>query len=153
MKRRIQVSLIAFSLFSLVGPLIRVIFPTAASAGRLDSIVSDVVLYTWPTIVFAAGPGEGNSWRSSLELIASNALFFVLFGLLVGLLASRVWAAITLYVVTCAALFSVEAFVFKSSLGLLSWCVLAIVFLLYAIPFWAVRHMAKPGVVPSGSMA
>jgi len=55
MRRRIIASLISFSLFSLVGPVIRLVLPTEASAGRRASIVNDVVLYVWPTVVFAIG--------------------------------------------------------------------------------------------------
>jgi hypothetical protein len=81
--------------------------------------------------------------------VIANVLFFVVFGLLIGLFAWRGRIAVALYVLTCAAVFFIEAWGFKSSLGFLTWCALGIIFLLYAIPFWAVRHVLKSGLAAS----
>jgi len=143
MKRRILVSLIAFSVFSLIGPLIRLIFPPVPLAGRFDSIVNDVVLYIWPTTVL--GIGQGIGWQTHVALVAYNLLFFAVVGLLIGLVVSRAWVAVMLYFVTCVLLILIEGWAFRSSFGFLSWCALVIAFLLYAIPFGTVRHVLKSG--------
>jgi hypothetical protein len=140
MKRRVFVSLIAFFLFSLVGPLIRLVFPPTANSERFARIVDSVVLYIWPTTLL--GVGREITWQTTVDLVVANILFFVLFGLLIGLLARRAWVAAVLYVLTCAAVFSIEAWGFKANIGFRTWSALAIIFLLYAIPFWAVRHVA-----------
>jgi hypothetical protein len=151
MKRRVMVSLIVFSLFSLIGPLLRVIFPPTANTGRFALIVDNVVLYVWPAIVL--GVGQGISWQTRVELVAGNVLFFAMFGLLIGIFVSRAWAAVTLYLLTCVTLVLVEALAFKSSLGVLSWCALAVAFLLYAAPFWAVRQVVMARIATSGPTA
>ena len=151
MKRRILVSLIAFSLFSLIGPLARLIFPPTINTGHFGLVVDDVVLYISPTAVLGVGPGI--SRQTTIQLVEANVLFFVIFGFLIGLFAWRDWVAVALYVLTCATIVFVEAWGFKSSLGFFTWCSLAIVFLLYAIPFWAVRRMAKSGLTASGPTA
>jgi hypothetical protein len=149
MKRRILVSLIAFFLFSLLGPLARLVFPPTINADHFSLVVDDVVLYIWPTAVLGVGPGI--SRQTTIELVVANVLFFVIVGFLIGLFAWRDWVAVGLYVLTCATIIFVEAWGFKSGLGFYSWCSLAIVFLLYAIPFWAVRRVAKSGLTVSGS--
>jgi len=141
MKRRVFVSLIAFFLFSLVGPLIRLVFPPTSNSGRFATIVDSVVLYIWPTTLL--GVGREIAWQTTVDLVVANILFFVLFGLLIGFLARRAWVAAVLYALTCAAVFSIEAWGFKASLGFRTWSALAIIFLLYAIPFWAVRHVPR----------
>ena len=138
MTRRILVSLMAFFLFSLLGPFMRLIFSPTTEAGHFATIVGDVVLYIWPTTLLGAGRGIG--WRTTLDLTVTNIEFFLIIGLVVGLIAWRRWVVVALYIFTCAAIFFVEAWEFKSSLGLLTWCALAIVFGLYAIPFWTVRY-------------
>jgi len=147
MKRRILVSLIAFSLFSLVGPLVRLIFPPTINTGHFDLIVDDVVLYIWPTALL--GVGSGISRQTTIDLVVANVLFFVIFGFLIGLFAWRSWVAVVLYVLTCATIIFVEAWRFESSLGFFTWCALAIISPLYAIPFWAVRRVAKSGLTLS----
>jgi len=151
MKRRILVSLIAFFLFSLVGPLVRLIFPATINTGDFHLIVDDVVLYIWPTAVLGVGPDITR--QTTIELVGANMLFFVVFGFLIGLVAWREWVAVALHVLTCATIVFVEAWGFKSSLGFFTWCSLAIVFLLYAIPFWAVRRVAKSGLTISEPIA
>lgn len=141
MKSRVLVSLIAFFLFSLVGPLIRLVFPPTAKSGRFATIVDSVVLYIWPTTLL--GVGSGVSWQTTVDLVIANVLLFVVFGLLIGLLARRAWVAAVLYVLTCAAVFSIETLEFKASLGIRTWSAFAIIFLLYAIPFWVVRHVPR----------
>ena len=151
MKRRVLVSLIAFSLFSLVGPLVRLIFPPTINTSHFSLVVDDVVLYIWPMALL--GVGEGISRQIIIYLVVGNLLFFVIFGFLIGLFAWRDWVPVVLYVLTCATIIFVEAWGFKSSLGFFTWCSLALVFLLYAIPFWAVRRMAKSGLTVSGPTA
>lgn len=151
MLRRILGSLVAFFFFSLVGPLIRLIFPPTANTGHFGLIVDNIVLYIWPTTLL--GAGRGISWHTTVDLVVANVLFFVVFGLVIGLVAWRGWVAVALYVLTCATVFSVEAWGFKANLGLLTWCALSIIFLLYAIPFWAVRFVAKTDPADAGCMA
>lgn len=150
MKRRSLVSIIAFSLFSLVGPLMRLIFPPVLIAGRFNSIVNDVVLYIWPTIVL--GAGQGITWQTQAALVASNLFFFAVLGVLIGLLVFRAWVAVLLYVATCATIILVEALEFRSSFGFDSWCVFLITFLLYAVPFEAVRRAIKSSLTEPGPM-
>ena len=151
MKQRILVSLIAFSLFSLLGPLARLVFPPTTNADHFSLVVDDVVLYIWPAAVL--GVGAGISRQTTIELVVANVLFFVIVGFLIGLFAWRNWVTVALYVLTCATVIFFEAWGFKSSLGFYTWCSLAIVFLLYAIPFWAVRHVARAGLTVSESTA
>ena len=141
MKHRILASLTAFSLFSLVGPFLRMIFPPTGSGGRFSLIIDDVVLYLWPTSVL--GIGQPANWQNHVALIAANFLFFGTFGLLIGLCVSRTRVALLLYIGTCATVVLVEAWVFRSSLSLFSWCALVIVFIFYAVPFWAVKEVVK----------
>ena len=147
MKRRVLVSLIAFLLFSLVGPLVRLIFPPTINTGHFHLIVDDVVLYIWPTGVLGTGPDI--SRQTTIELVWANVLFFAMVGLLVGLCAWRAWVAVVLYVLMCAAIIFVEAWGFKSGLGFFTWCSLIIVFLLYAIPFAVVRRALRSGLTAS----
>jgi hypothetical protein len=149
--RRILVSLIAFFLFSLVGPLTRLMFPPTANNGRFDLIVDKVVLYIWPTALLGQGPGI--SPQTTVNLVAANVLSFVVFGFLIGLIAWRRWVPIVLYALTCTTVLFVEAWEFKSNLSFLTWCALAVIFLLYAIPFWAVRHVVESDRTASGAMA
>lgn len=149
MKRRVLVSFIAFFLFSFVGPLVRLIFPPTINSSHFNLIVDDIVLYIWPTALL--GVGQGITRQTTIELMEANVLFFVIFGFLIGLFAWRAWGTVVLYVLTCATIIFVEAWGFKSSLGFFTWCSLVIVFLLYAIPFWAVRRAAKSGLTVSGA--
>jgi hypothetical protein len=151
MKRRILVSLIVFLLFSLLGPLMRLVFPRTISAGHFGSVIDDVIFYIWPTTVLGVGPGIGR--QATIELVEANMLFFLIFGFLVGLSSWRAWVAAVLYVLTCATIIFVEAWGFRSSLGFFTWCSLVTVFLLYAIPFWAVGRAAKYGLTARGSTA
>lgn len=139
----------AFSLFALVGPLVRTIFPPVLIANYFDSIVNDVVLYIWPTTVL--GVGQGIGIQTHVALVVSNVLFFAVVGGLIGLLAIRAWIALMLYVVTCCTIILVEAVGFRSSLGLDSWCALLITFLLYAVPFGAVTYLLWSGRVGNPS--
>lgn len=148
MKRRILASVIAFFLFSLVGPLVRLIFPPSVNAGHFHLFIDDVVLYVWPTAVLGVG-SAGISRQTTIDLVEANVLFFVIFGLVVGLFAWRDRIAVALYVLTCATIILVEAWGFKSSLGFFTWCSLVIVFLLYAVPFWAVRRASRTGLTVS----
>ena len=148
MKRRILTAIIAFFLFSLVGPLVRLIFPPTVNTSHLHLFVDDVVLYIWPTAVLGVGPGI--SRQATIELVEANVLFFVIFGFVIGLVAWRDRITVALYVLTCATIVLVEAWGFKSSLGFFTWCSLAIVFLLYAVPFWAVRRVSRSGPTVSG---
>jgi hypothetical protein len=151
MMRRILVSLVAFFFFSLLGPLMRLIFPPTANTRRFDLIVDHIVLYIWPTTLLGAGRGIG--WQTTVDLVVANVLLFVVFGLLIGLVAWRGWVAVALYVLTCATVFSIEVWGFRSNLGLLTWCALLIIFLLYAIPFWVLRFVARTDRAVAGSMA
>ncbi len=151
MIRRTLVSLIAFFLFSLVGPLTRLMFPPTANNGRFDLIVDRVVLYVWPTALLGEGPGIIR--QATVNLVAANVLFFVVLGFLIGLIAWRRWVPMVLYALTCTTVLFVEAWEFKSNLSFLTWCALAIIFVLYAIPFWAVRHVAEPGRTASRAVA
>src|SRR6516162_6269430 len=99
LRRRVLVSLITFSLFSLLGPLIRVTFHSVPSAGRFDFVVEDAVLYVWPAFILGISPLI--SWST---LVLCNVVFFAAVGLLVGLLVSRPWIAGVLYLcIDCSA--------------------------------------------------
>lgn len=151
MKRRILVSLMAFFLFSLVGPLARLIFPPTIHTGHFDLVVDDVVLYIWPAAIL--GAGSGVTRQTTIELVEANVLFFVIVGFLIGVVTWRGRVALVLYVLTCATIILIEAWGFKSSLGFFTWCSLVIVFLLYAIPFWVVMRVAESGLKVSGPTA
>lgn len=151
MMRRILVSLVAFFCFSLVGPLVRLIFPPTADTRHFDLIVDNIVLYIWPATLLGAGRAIG--WHTTIDLVVANVLFFVVFGLVIGLVAWRGWVAVALYVLTCTTVFSIEAWGFKANLGLLTWCALLLIFLLYAIPFGAVRLVSKTDPAAAGFMA
>jgi len=148
MKRRVLVSIVAFSLFSLVGPLARLIFPPAINPGHFGLVVDDIILYIWPTAVL--GAGSGISRQTTIELVGANVLFFVICGFLIGLFARRGWVVVMFYALTCAVIVFIEVWGFKSSLGFFTWCALAIIFLLYGIPFWAIRHAGKSGLTAAG---
>ena len=138
-KPRIRGSVIAFCLFAFVGPLLRLVLPPSANPGRFDRIVNDVVLYLWPTIVLSIGQESG--WRTTSVLVVENVLLFAVLGLLIGICAVRKWAVMASYFLVCGAILLVEGWGFKSGLGALSLCVLAATFLLYAVPFGAVRWL------------
>jgi len=140
-KRRLRDSVIVFCLFALVGPLLRLVLQPSANPGRFDRVVNDVVLYLWPTIVLSIGQETG--WRTTSILILENVLLFAVLGFLIGICAARKWAVTTLYFLVCGVIFVVEGWGFKSGLGVLSLCVLAITFLLYSAPFGALRWLLK----------
>ena len=142
MRHPLTVSVIAFSLFSLAGPLLRLVFPPALAPGRFSSVVNDVILYIWPAAVL--GVGQGPSWQTTAALTVFNLLFFAVMGFLVGILAWRAWVSVVLYIMVCTALICIEVWAFNSEFGFLSWCALFVVFLLYAIPFAIVRREIKP---------
>lgn len=138
-KRRLRDSVIAFCLFAFAGPLLRFFLPPSANPGRFDRMVNDVVLYLWPTIVLSIGQESG--WRTTSVLIVENVLLFAVLGFLIGICAVRKWTVTASYFLVCGVIFLVEGWGFKSGLGALSLCVLATTFLLYAVPFGAVRWL------------
>jgi len=117
-----------------------------------------VILYTWPTMVFSEGERDWRSWEAILLLVASNVVLFAIIGLLIGLLSSRAWVLVALYVSTCMMFVLIEFYVFRSDFGLEAWIILAVTLLLYTAPFGAVRRalasslkVTRAGGAASGS--
>jgi len=139
MKRRILISVATFTFFSLVGPLIRLVFPPAPiPGGHFNSMVNDLVFYAWPTTPL--GAGFGVSWQS---LVADNICFFAVLGVCVGLFATWPWAVLVIYVATCALLVLEQIWGFRAGFDFFSSCALGLAFLLYGIPFGAVARLFR----------
>jgi hypothetical protein len=139
-------SVIVFSLFSLLGPLIqRVSLPAFLSMHR-----EELVLMFWPAIVLSAG-GRANDPHDLWMSVTVNLVVFVLLGLVIGVLGTHPRAVGAIYICLCALLTLVEAWGSGFSLAYFSWSVLVLAYLVYWLPFWAViwrySSQMRPGSV------
>jgi hypothetical protein len=136
-RRHVLISVSAFSLFALLGPVILHFY-----WGRLQIVMDNVLILVWPARFLATG-GTANNFHDQVMSIGVNIVLFALWGLLTGTVATGTRIVIALYLVLCALIGLVEAWASGFSLVYFSWSALAITFLLYWIPFCAVLWGCK----------
>src|ERR1700739_3059963 len=106
MIRRILISIAAFSLFGCAGPVIRTVFRPALQTGDSRQRMTNLVMLVWPTSLLGAGP-PGDA-PTELTLAIENVVLFAVFGLLLALIARRLWVILTAYLAMCLLLVSIE---------------------------------------------
>jgi len=141
MRRRILLSIAAFSLFAFTGPIIRAVFPPAFPPGSSKQQITDLVLLVWPTS-FLELTRPANS-QTHLTLMIYNLIFFAALGLLLALLARRPRVVLLAYIATCLLLAAVEAWASGYTLAYFSWSALGVALFLYALPFSALGRMVN----------
>ena len=148
MRRRVLLSVVAFGLFALAGPIIRALFPPALPPANSRQHITDLVLLVWPTSFLGVGlPVNGR-----LTLTAYNVIFFAVLGLVLGVIARRRWVVLVAYLATCLLLAAIEAWGAGYALAYFSWSALAAAFFLYALPFWAIgRAVSNPTASPASA--
>jgi hypothetical protein len=139
MRRRILLSIVAFSLFAFAGLFIRVVFPPAFPPGNSKQQITDLVLLVWPTS-FLEIERPVNS-QTQLTLTIYNVVFFAALGLLLAVIARRPRVVLIAYIATCLLLAAVEAWASGYALAYFSWSALGVALFLYALPFWALARM------------
>lgn len=129
-------SVIVFSLFSLVGPMIqRSPLPPFLSVHR-----EELTFLLWPGVGLSAG-GPANSDHDLWMSVIGNVVLFALLGVIAAAVGRRVGTALMTYVCLCALIALVEASGSGFSLAYFSWSVLAIVCFFYWLPFWVIIWM------------
>lgn len=151
MRRRILLSVVAFSLFAFAGPIIRAVFPPSLPPANTRQHITDLVLLVWPTSFLGVGlPPNG---LTRLTLTIYNVILFALLGLVLGVIARRRWVVLVAYLSTCLLLAAIEAWGSGYALAYFSWSGLTLALFLYGLPFWAVGRIvatdtANPATAP-----
>jgi len=151
MKKRVLTSLLVFSVFALVGPLIWTACPQSVryGCGRLSREIFGLIVLTFPTILFSAGEPT----PSVVSLAEANIVFFVLIGALVGLVPPRAMYMVLMYLAMCALVAGLGGYYARFRLSEFRWPAFGAALLLYAIPFRAVFWTATgPRLRSTGGM-
>ena len=143
MKKRVLLSVVAFSAFSLFGPLIQATclpaYNPSRGYGYIGRQAFELVVLAWPAIMLSIGKDP----PSRFNLIKDNLILFATFGALVGIPAKRATGLVATYVVTCVLLSGLEAWFSGFHITHLNWLALGAAFLLYAIPFGVVLRYTQ----------
>lgn len=135
MKKRVLISMAAFSAFSLLGPLVWVI---CHGFGHLHRQVFCLIILTFPAVLFSAGIPR----PAFLSLAAANIVLFAVLGALVGVVASRVTMIAVAYLGMSALLSGLTGWYAGFQLGDFQWLAFIAALLLYTIPFGIVWYWA-----------
>ena len=131
-------SVLIFSLFSILGPLVqRLSFSAFISAHR-----NDLAFMFWPALALSAGGRAGDARDFWVSVIA-NVFLFAALGFLTGLASKRVKAVIAIYLCVCALIAVIEAWGSGFSLAYFSWTIFLVVCIVYWLPFWSVLALVS----------
>ena len=148
--RTVSGSILIFIGSGLAGPLLRwATWPSnpapQGSGFSFDNLIYDLVLFLWPTQPLAVMEVTIGSFAATSLSVGANALLFGIVGALAAAIARQRGKLLGLYLAACIVVFLLALWSAGFSVAFVNVGALAVVFLLYAVPFLAVLGLARKG--------
>ena len=139
MRANLAISVAAFSIFGLAGPVIQ----------RISLAPASFLILVWPALLLTAGGSADRLQHDFRVASIVNVVLFAVLGLLVAMVGRRPLVIVAAYLAICGMVTMAEAWGAGFSATFFSLKDLAIAFAMYALPFaaigWSNRRMPEAG--------